>query len=282
MPRRALGVQWLGLDQAPRTLNVAPRRAGEGQVRRPRSTVPVKIARPDGRRGGAHHASPPSTSASSTSRASRRPTPEDWFFGQRRLGTEIRDFYGRLIDGMRAERGTLRSGGDGRPAAWPCRAARRSRRRSRCSPASSKSVPTARRKVEFQLPDFNGTVRVMAVAWSADKVGSRHQGRDRARSGGAHRVGPALPDARRRGAPRARRCTTSKARRAPTPSPASTSWRRAPSRSRGFERTVALNAGERKREAFELELGRGRADHACRARHRPQRHRRASATSPST
>ena len=27
-------------------------------------------------------------------------------------------------------------------------------------------------KVEFQLPDFNGTVRLTAVAWSADKVGS--------------------------------------------------------------------------------------------------------------
>ena len=48
------------------------------------------------------------------------PKPQDWFFGQRRLGTEIRDLYGRLIDGMRAERGKLRSGGDGSPAAaWP-------------------------------------------------------------------------------------------------------------------------------------------------------------------
>ena len=26
-------------------------------------------------------------------------------------------------------------------------------------------------KVDFELPDFNGTVRVMAVAWSDDKVG---------------------------------------------------------------------------------------------------------------
>ena len=89
------------------------------------------------------------------------PKPEDWFFGQRRLGTEIRDVYGRLIDGMRAERGKLRSGGDGSAAAWPCRAARPSRRRWRCSPASSKSAPTAPRKVEFQLPDFNGTVRLI-------------------------------------------------------------------------------------------------------------------------
>ena len=75
---------------------------------------------------------------------------------------------------MRAERGKLRSGGDG-PAAAACHAGQPAGRSdaSPCSPASSKSAPTARRKVEFQLPDFNGTVRVMAVAWSADKVGSR-------------------------------------------------------------------------------------------------------------
>ena len=30
------------------------------------------------------------------------PAPEDWYFAQRRLGVEIRDLYGRLIDGMRA------------------------------------------------------------------------------------------------------------------------------------------------------------------------------------
>ena len=41
------------------------------------------------------------------------PKPDGWFFGQRTLASEIRDLYGRLIDGMRAERGTLRSGGDG-------------------------------------------------------------------------------------------------------------------------------------------------------------------------
>src|SRR5204863_951932 len=27
-------------------------------------------------------------------------------------------------------------------------------------------------QVEFQLPDFNGTVRLSAVAWSGDRVGS--------------------------------------------------------------------------------------------------------------
>src|SRR5258706_15429155 len=31
--------------------------------------------------------------------------------------------------------------------------------------------PDGTARVEFQLPEFNGTVRLMAVAWSADKVG---------------------------------------------------------------------------------------------------------------
>ena len=41
------------------------------------------------------------------------PAPELHFYAQRKLALEIRDFYGRLIDGMRAERGKIRSGGDG-------------------------------------------------------------------------------------------------------------------------------------------------------------------------
>ena len=65
MPGRALGVRWLRSTQAPRTLTVsldAPRKSS----RAARSSVPVKVAGLCGRRGGAHHASPPSMSASST------------------------------------------------------------------------------------------------------------------------------------------------------------------------------------------------------------------------
>ena len=129
-------------------------------------------------------------------------------------------------------------------------------------------------QVEFQMPDFNGTVRLSAVAWSADKVGSATKDvivrdpvaltvsaprfltlGDKARLELAlHNVeGPA-------GAYTVTGQYESEAGAQSQP---------------GFERAVALNAGERKREAFELKLGRGRADHARRARHRPQRHRRA-------
>src|SRR5690606_18987649 len=41
------------------------------------------------------------------------PDPEGWYFGQRRLGMEIRDLYGRLIDGSLGATGRLRTGGDG-------------------------------------------------------------------------------------------------------------------------------------------------------------------------
>jgi uncharacterized protein YfaS (alpha-2-macroglobulin family) len=40
--------------------------------------------------------------------------PESWYFGQRALGLEIRDLYGRLIDGSAGVTGRIRTGGDGR------------------------------------------------------------------------------------------------------------------------------------------------------------------------
>ena len=98
------------------------------------------------------------------------PSPENWFYAQRRMGLEIRDFYGRLIDGMRAERGTLRSGGDGGAdmglkGSPPVEDDGRRVLRHRQVGADGTA------KVDFDMPDFNGTVRVMAVAWSADKLG---------------------------------------------------------------------------------------------------------------
>ena len=40
------------------------------------------------------------------------PDPQGYYFGQRRLGVDLRDVYGRLIDGMNGAMGTIRSGGD--------------------------------------------------------------------------------------------------------------------------------------------------------------------------
>ncbi len=171
MPSRAIGVEWLGLDQAANTLNVAldtPEKIKSGST----LTVPVKI-------GGLKSGEDAYVTVAAVDLGIinltrfKTPAPENWFYAQRRMGLEIRDFYGRLIDGMRAERGTLRSGGDAGEGLLG-------------SPPVEETVALfsgivkvdadGTAKVDFDMPNFNGTVRVMAVAWSASKLG--HASRD--------------------------------------------------------------------------------------------------------
>ncbi|MCC1491238.1 alpha-2-macroglobulin family protein [Cognatishimia sp. F0-27] len=98
------------------------------------------------------------------------PDPAAHYFGQRRLGVEIRDIYGRLIDGSNGAMGAIRSGGDASAGM-----------RMQSPPptealAAFFSGPVTvdaqgRAPVSFDLPDFNGTLRLMAVAWSPTGVG---------------------------------------------------------------------------------------------------------------
>ena len=168
MPGRALGVKWLGLDQTSRTLKVtiaAPEKIKSGA----KLTVPVKL---DGLKAGEEARITLAAVDAGILNLTRfqPPAPESHFYAQTKLGIEIRDFYSRLIDGMRADRGRLRSGGDGNGGL-----------------ATSGSPPVetlvalhsgivkvgadGTAAIDFQLPEFNGTVRVNAVAWTADKLG---------------------------------------------------------------------------------------------------------------
>ncbi len=167
MPGRAVGITWLGLDQSLRELKVGltlPEKVKSAT----KLTVPVKV---EGLKSGEDARITLAAVDVGVLNLTRfeTPAPEKWFNAQAKLGFEIRDFYGRLIDGMRAERGKLRSGGDG---AGP---------QMQGNPTVETVVSLysgivkvgadGSANVDFELPDFNGTVRVMAVAWSADKVG---------------------------------------------------------------------------------------------------------------
>ncbi|MEW9918113.1 alpha-2-macroglobulin family protein [Marimonas sp. MJW-29] len=98
------------------------------------------------------------------------PDVTDHYFGQRRLGVEIRDLYGRLIDGMNGAMGTVRSGGDAAASA-----------QVQSPPPTEKLMaffsgpipvgPDGRAEVEIIKPAFNGTIKLMAVAWSKSAVG---------------------------------------------------------------------------------------------------------------
>lgn len=167
-PGRALGLAWFSVDADKRKLNVSIETPARTQPRRTLS-VPVRI-------GGLK----PGEEAYVTVAAVdvgilnltgyKSPKPSPYFFGQRKLGIEIRDLYGLLIDGMQGTRGAIRSGGDGggpglegnRPTQEPM---------ARYS-GIVKVGPDGVAKVTFELPAFNGTARIMAVAWSKSATGS--------------------------------------------------------------------------------------------------------------
>ncbi len=102
------------------------------------------------------------------------PNVTDHYFGQRRLGVEMRDVYGRLIDGMNGAMGTVRSGGDAAASA------------NIQSPPPTEELMAffsgpvqvgadGRATFEIIKPSFNGTVKLMAVAWSDTGVGDAAQ-----------------------------------------------------------------------------------------------------------
>ena len=103
----------------------------------------------------------------------KSPAPVDQYFGQHRLGVEMRDLYGQLIDGSLGTRGTLRSGGDNAQA------------RGNAPPPTQDLVAEfsgvltvddqSYARAQFDLPAFNGTVRLMAVVWSDSAVGQAEQ-----------------------------------------------------------------------------------------------------------
>ncbi|MDP5220660.1 alpha-2-macroglobulin family protein [Ruegeria sp. 2205SS24-7] len=92
------------------------------------------------------------------------------YFGQRRLGVELRDVYGRLIDGMNGALGTVRSGGDANAGM-----------RMQSPPPTQDLMAVfsgpvqlgadGAAEIDLPLPVFNGTVRMMAVVWSETAIG---------------------------------------------------------------------------------------------------------------
>src|SRR6476661_5928474 len=167
MPGRAIGVQWFSIDKAAHTLALDMKLPS---TMRPGSTltVPIKLAGlVSGEEARVVVAAVDVGILNLTNY--KPPAPDDYYLGQRRLTAEIRDLYGQLIDGMQGARGQIRSGGDAGDSEL-----------SGSPPAQAplalySGIVTVGRdgsaQVQFDIPAFAGSVRVMAVAWSKDKVG---------------------------------------------------------------------------------------------------------------
>jgi Large extracellular alpha-helical protein len=111
MPGRAVGVRWLPLDVSDRTLSVS---LGAPQKARPNQRLSVPLTLSGLGDGEKAHVTVAAVDVGILNLTNYKPPkPDEHYFGQRRLGLEIRDLYGRLIDGMQGARGQIRSGGDG-------------------------------------------------------------------------------------------------------------------------------------------------------------------------
>ncbi len=167
-PTRALGLTYASVDPGAHRLSASFDVAGEAMPRGPFEVALTVDGVADGETAWATIAAVDVGILNLTSFAA--PDPSDHYFGQRRLGMEIRDLYGRLIDGHNGAMGAIRSGGDAM-----------AQMRMEAPPPTEElmaqfsgpvEVIDGRAVATFDLPEFNGTVKLMAVVWSATGVGN--------------------------------------------------------------------------------------------------------------
>jgi alpha-2-macroglobulin len=166
MPGRAIGLQWFSVDKQAHTIGVA---LDLPELIRPETTlrVPVKLANLAGEE--AHIVVSAVDVGILNLTNYQAPDPDTYYLGQRKLSAEVRDLYGQLIDGMQGTKGRIRTGGDGGDGALQGSPPVQPPLALYSGIVTVGADGTA--EVSFDIPAFSGTVRVMAVAWSKDKVG---------------------------------------------------------------------------------------------------------------
>src|SRR5262245_15019471 len=167
MPGRAIGVQWFSINRKARTLALD---MSLPTLLRPNSAlrIPIKVRGLDpGEEARIVVAAVDVGILNLT--GYKPPAPDDYYLGQRRLTADIRDLYGQLIDGMQGARGQIKTGGDAGVVELQGSPPTQKPLALYSGIVTVKADGTA--EVLFDIPDFAGTARVMAVAWSKDKVG---------------------------------------------------------------------------------------------------------------
>ncbi len=167
-PTRALGLVHAKVDQPGQDLQVL---IEVPEVARPRSTEVARIAVSGAQPGAEVWLTVAAVDLGILNLTGfKSPDPSGYYHGQRRLGMELRDLYGRLIDPGNGALGQIRSGGDA------------DRGMQMQSPPPTQDLvaffsgplqvdASGAVALPLDLPAFNGTVRLMAVAWSKQSVG---------------------------------------------------------------------------------------------------------------
>jgi uncharacterized protein YfaS (alpha-2-macroglobulin family) len=169
-PVRAIGAAWLGIDPALRTLKVQIA-APEKVTPRQRIEVPLRVVNAQGSAAGpeAYVTLAAVDEGILQLTRFRTPQPAQYYFGKRQLGLAVRDDYGRLLDARADELGRIRTGGDagdiGGLDIVPTRTVA-------LFSGPVKLDDKGEAKIALEIPDFIGQLRLMAVAYDRNKVGS--------------------------------------------------------------------------------------------------------------
>lgn len=183
LPVRATGLAWFSVDREQRSRKIeiaVPDVALPGEP----VTIPIKM------RGGSPEGAVTVTLAAVDEgilniTRHRSPNPDAFYFGKRAFGYDMRDLYGRLIRSEEGVRGTIRTGGDrmmfdevlvsGTKRMAEDNLASNITRTRKTVALISRDIRLNRDgegSVTLDIPDFMGSMRLMAVATSVDAVGT--------------------------------------------------------------------------------------------------------------
>ncbi|MFY0310934.1 alpha-2-macroglobulin family protein [Leisingera sp. D0M16] len=167
-PLRALGLAHAGVTQPGQQLEVA---IDVPEVARPRGTQTAKLRVTGAAEGEEVWLTVAAVDLGILNLTGfTSPDPSAHYYGQRRLGMELRDVYGRLIDPGNGAMGRIRSGGDA-DSGMKMQSPPPIQDLVALFSGPLKVDENGEAEFPLTLPAFNGTVRLMAVAWSGKAVG---------------------------------------------------------------------------------------------------------------
>ncbi|XBQ17559.1 MAG: alpha-2-macroglobulin [Oceanicaulis sp.] len=169
LPRRAVGVAYVPVDIDARTFEIE---LGAPQLAEPNTIVEIPVRAAGGPDEPVFMTLAAVDEGVLLLTRHQSPDPVDFIFGKERLGVDLLDDYGRVLDPNQGAAAQMRSGGD------------------QIGGAGLSVVPTetialfegpvslgrnGEGVIRLDLPDFNGELRLMAVAWSRSGLGAASQ-----------------------------------------------------------------------------------------------------------
>ena len=165
-PARALGLLYIPLERANRKLAVAleaPQKMEPEQLLK----VRIKVPEAKGEKALVTLSAVDVGILNITRFAS--PDPFGFFFAKLRYGADLYDVYGRLIEKMDGQKGKLKFGGDAAPK--PTRSLPKKLRLVDLFSGPVLLDAKGEAEISLPVPDFNGSLRLMAVAASGERFG---------------------------------------------------------------------------------------------------------------